>query len=446
MFQRKLIAVLGALILLALTAGIGNASVARVQSMDLASPLQSQFTDDYVNIYTFPTSVVRQNNLVLAELGENTDGDVNPANFSDRSMTLIKSFPKFGAIAFDMRQSAQASVTDPVAGSPTLVSNNQLLDIIWGKAFSKMDLALRFDLSSSSFEHSDNAGANFKYEGLSFIVSTPFPAFLGDVDPGVIVDNGIEMNTWGVTPAIALHMSNDNRVEGAVTFREYTLNRKDNTAGGESWQDAGNLSYAVNVRAILNHGDKETWYPAFWYVNNDLGYDISNLGGVAGVTRTVDETYKTWGIGISNNMKVNDNNLLLFGVALASSEHNYSRADNNAGGVATAIKTQEQKVKALPSFFAALETQATSWLTLRMGANKDWVTAENDDSDFQAAPVTNSDTAKFGSFNFRLGTGIKWNNLDIDMTLDNQFPLTGGWLFSGNEASPFTHVSATYHF
>ena len=45
-----------------------------------------------------------------------------------------------------------------------------------------------------------------------------------------------------------------------------------------------------------------------------------------------------------------------------------------------------------------------------------------------------------------IGTGIRWNNLDIDMTLNDQFPLSGGYILSGNQAAPFNRVSATYHF
>jgi hypothetical protein len=70
MFQRKLIVVTCAVALLALSAGVGEASLSRVEGMGLGSvPFLSQFTDDYVNIYPYPVSVVRQNNLVLAELG-----------------------------------------------------------------------------------------------------------------------------------------------------------------------------------------------------------------------------------------------------------------------------------------------------------------------------------------------------------------------------------------
>ena len=47
----------------------------------------SQLTDDYANIYAYPASVVRQNNLVLAEVGSNPGGGVNSVNIDDQSFT-----------------------------------------------------------------------------------------------------------------------------------------------------------------------------------------------------------------------------------------------------------------------------------------------------------------------------------------------------------------------
>src|SRR6266850_7209909 len=128
MFQRKLIAVL-VVALVALSAGVSQASMSRVESMGLSVPTLSQFTDDYVNIYYYPASVVRQNNLVLAELGNNPSGlsDVNVVSpssvtFGEQSFTVIRNFPRFGAIAFQMKQSALNNYT----ASSNL--NNEQLD------------------------------------------------------------------------------------------------------------------------------------------------------------------------------------------------------------------------------------------------------------------------------------------------------------------------------
>src|SRR6266508_1919735 len=111
MSQRKLMAALSLVAVIALNAGESQASLSRVEGMSLTTPMLSQFTDDYVNIYYYPASVVRQNNLVLAELGHNPSG---LSDFSvglpsivatdEQSYTVIRNFPRFGAVAFQMKQ------------------------------------------------------------------------------------------------------------------------------------------------------------------------------------------------------------------------------------------------------------------------------------------------------------------------------------------------------
>jgi hypothetical protein len=450
MFQRKLIAVFGAAALLAVAVGVSEASLSRVEGMGLTSPFLSQFTDDYANIYTYPTSVVRQNNLVLAELGTNSDGQVDPVDFSDQSFTIIKNFPSFGAIAFQMKQGALNTLNRSTPDIINLTThdianslNNEQLDIIWGKGFEKLDLAVRVDATSSSLETSGVAGAGVttKTQGADFVNPfTPYP--FGSFLPNEIIGNGVEMNTWGVTPSIALHMSNDNRVEGAVTFRRYSLDRSSTAATpNETWKDNGNLSYAVLVRGILNSANSATWYPAFWYVNDDLGYTVEGLTPTA---RKIDETYKNYGIGLSHNMRVNDNNLLIFGVAGMQTKHSYDRQDNNDALVNGDIKSEEDKATLAPLFFGSLETDATHWLKIRIGASRSLANSHFTESAFNA--TSESAKIRLADFNFSLGTGIKFNNLDIDMVLNNAFPLSGGWILSGDPETPFTRASATYHF
>src|SRR5690242_13618378 len=240
MFQRKLMAVLGLAAFIALTAGESQASLSRVEGMGLSVPQLSQFTDDYVNIYYYPASVVRQNNLVLAELGANTGGTATDGTIfatgdvvtNEQSFTVIRNFPRFGAIAFSMKQSALNN---------TLSSNlnNEQLDAIWGKGFSKADFAVRVDITNSSAETSTNPGAAVvKSRGAANLAGfDPYPFAV--VDANQIVGNGIELNTFGITPAITLHMSNDNRLEGAVTYRKYSLDRSSTVAGNEHWSDDG---------------------------------------------------------------------------------------------------------------------------------------------------------------------------------------------------------------
>ena len=439
MFQRKLIVVL-VVALVALTAGVSQASLSRVEGMGLSGPALSQFTDDYVNIYYYPTSVVRQNNLVLAELGNNPGGFVNSVSHIDQSLTLIKNFPRFGSIAYQMKQNALNS-----AFANNL--NNEVFDVIWGMGLEKIDIAVRVDITNSSFESDASGGpTHIEAHGDGFVPGDPYPfgaIFVNDR----IVNSGVEINTWGVGPAVALHLSNDNRIEGTVNFRRYTLDRKISTAGvaGENWKDGGNMSYTVAARAILHQGDRATWYPAFWYVNDDLSYEVTNNPATVGA-RSADETYKQIGAGISHNMRVNDNNLLIFGVTASQSKATYDRTDNNDAVANGDLKHREFKTTLVPRFFASLETDLTRWLKGRLGATKSMQSERTETSDFNTVAVTSTTKERFSDFQFSLGTGIKFNNFDVDMTLNQSFPLSGGWVLSGDEATPFTRVSGTYHF
>jgi hypothetical protein len=443
MFQRKLIAVL-VVALIALTTGVSQASLSRVEGMGLTAPVLSQFTDDYVNIYYYPTSVVRQNNLVLAELGNNPGGTVNGVSFDDQSLTLIKNFPRFGSIAYQMKQSA---LNSPFASNLT----HEQFDVIWGMGLDAIDIAVRVDITNSSFESDDSAGpTHVEARGDGFLPGDPYP-FGAAFFENAITSTGLEINTWGVSPGIAFHLANDNRVEGMVSFRRYSLDRNTTTAGvaGESWKDAGNMSYGIAARAVLHQGDRATWYPAFWYVNDDLSYEVRNIVGLG--PRNADETYKNIGAGLAHNMRVNDNNLLIFGVAVSQSKATYERTDPNADAVGAVIvstdtKTNEFKTTQAPLFFASLETDLTKWLKGRLGARKAMVSTREERTDFDVPTGATALKIKGSDFEFSLGTGIRFNNFDLDMTLNESFPLSGGWILSGDEATPFTRVSGTYHF
>lgn len=439
MFQRKLIVTLGLVLALALSAGTSQASLSRVEGMSLTVPTLSQFTDDYANIYYFPTSVVRQNNLVLAELGDNPSESEDAFTPGNQSFTVVRNFPRFGAVAFQMKQSAVNNYT----GSSNL--NNEQLDAIWGKAFTKVDFAVRLDITNSSAEATSGSGATSLFQrarGIDALGGAFDPYPLGTFPADAILDN-VELNTVGITPAITIHMQNDNRLEAAVTYRKYSLDRTEIVGGvqQEKWEDDGSASYAVTARAFVNKGDRHVWVPAAWYVNDDLTWKATNVPA-AGDVRSVDETYKAYGVGISDNMRVNESNLLLWGVTVGQSKHEFERTDTFV--TAGELAKFEDKTTLAPLVFAAIETDATRWLKVRIGANRALVNTRTETSN-SGSPVT-TEKSRTSEFNFNLGTGIKLNNLDIDMTLNEEFPFTGGNFLSGSEQAAFTRASATYHF
>ncbi len=450
MFRRKLIAVFGVVALLAVTAGVSQGSLSRVEGMALNVPVLSQFTDDYVNIYYYPTSVVRQNNLVLAELGNNPDGDTNDTVFGEQSFTVIKNWPELGSIAFQMKQSA-LNTPGTSGGVVSDNLNNEQLDIIWGRGFDKLDLAVRLDITNSRLETSTSTGGittTSEFKGFSsfdpFFGVYPF----GVRQPDLLAGSLIELNTWGITPAITVHMADENRLEAAATYRRFSLDRSTSTTGappGEEFKDAGNASYALLARWIMNQGDRNTWYWAGWYLNNDLGYEVT-ASSFTPTDFSVDETYKSYGVGVGNNMRVNDSNLLLWGATIWEEKHDYEREDANTGGPTTDESSAEDKITMIPTVFAAIETQATSWLKVRIGANRSLVSGRSEVTDFGTPATTTVDESRTSSFNFSLGAGIRWNNLDLDWTMNEAFPLSGGWILSGDEETPATRASATYHF
>jgi len=447
MFQRKLMTVLSLAAVIALTAGESQASLSRVEGMGLSVPTLSQFTDDYVNIYYYPASVVRQNNLVLAELGNNPSGLSDTGVFlpssvtsTEQSFTVIRNFPRFGVIAFQMKQNAQNQIF--TSGS----LNNEQLDAIWGKAFSQFDFALRLDITNSSFEETDDTAPGAFNRVKGFDPANPFDPYpFAGFGANQILGGGIELNTMGITPAITLHLSNDNRIEGAATYRKYSLDRTATVGGvqGEHFEDDGGASYALQARAFLNQGDRHVWVPAAWYVNDDLSWRVENFPA-PGDVRSADEKYQSLGVGISDNMRVNDNNLLLWGVTVAQNKHTFERSD--AFVAAGEQSTLEEKTTVMPLVFAALETDATRWLKVRIGASRAMANERVEDTTFGTPSTTVTDKTRTSDFNFSLGTGIRWNNLDIDMTLNEKFPLTGGYILSGDRSTPFTRASATYHY
>jgi hypothetical protein len=442
MFQRKLIVVLSVLTVLAVAAGSGHASIARVEGMGLGMPQLSQFTDDYQNIYLYPASVVRQNNLVIAELGNNSGESEDDFTPSDQSFTLIRNFPRLGVISVQVKQSSNNLYN---ASSNV---NNEWWDVIWGKAFTKMDFAVRFDMANSYYEDEFNFGTpgTYKERGLTNAAFDPYPfgtAFFSDA----ILATGIELNTYGVTPSVSFHMANDNRLDLAATYRRYTLDRAEEGAfyapTPEKWEDGGNASYAILARYFMNQDDANQWYLSGWYVNDDLSWEVTNA---TATPRSADETYKQYGVGISNNMRVNDNNLLIWGLAAWQSKHDYERGDNNDAVLSGDTKKLEETFTTVPILFGALETQATSWLKVRIGATNMINHGKSEFTDFNSPSGTDNEKFRFTDFNLSLGTGIRWNNLDIDMTLNEEFPFTGGNVLSGSEQAAFTRASATYHF
>jgi hypothetical protein len=106
---------------------------------------------------------------------------------------------------------------------------NVQMDLIWGMGLSKIDIAVRLDVTNSSIENDTSVGpAHNEARGDGFVPGDPYP-FGALFVANRIVNSGVEINTFGVTPAIALHMSNDNRLRArsrSATIRSTATPRR----------------------------------------------------------------------------------------------------------------------------------------------------------------------------------------------------------------------------
>src|SRR5262245_19143761 len=92
----------------------------------------------------------------------------------------------------------------------------------------------------------------------------------------------------------------------------------------------------------------------------------------------------------------------------------FNRQENNADDIS---------VTWFPTLFGALEWDLKPWLTGRVGAQQAMrMTSDGTDND-----ITDSD------FRYGLGVGIHMNDFDLDASLNQNFPFTGGYFLTGQE-------------
>jgi len=175
--------------------------------------------------------------------------------------------------------------------------------------------------------------------------------------------------------------------------------------------DAG-LSFRGSARYWMKCNDKVDFVPAASYYH----IDTSREGD------SIDRTINGINAGGAFEFAVNQDNLLILGAS-------FSHVKNNATDTSRTM---------LPNLFGALEWDIKSWLTGRVGAQQAMVMSSDGDTfDF-----TDS------SFRYGLGVGIHFNNFDVDATLNEDFPFTGGYFISGDETSGnmFGRVTGSYYF
>lgn len=202
---------------------------------------------------------------------------------------------------------------------------------------------------------------------------------------------------------------------GASDFLEIGGSLRMNSYKNEAAEvedDAGS-SYRVSARYWKAMSDKLSFVPAVDYRYDDL----------TRMNETDNQhTYNALHAGAAFLFDVNQNNTLTLGVAVNRQKDNYN----------------DVSVTWLPTLFGSLEWDIKSWLTGRVGCQQAMrMEKAGDNLDVNSA-----------DFLYGLGVGVHFNNFDVDATLNQNFPFTGGYFISGESTSGtmFGRITADYHF
>ena len=249
---------------------------------------------------------------------------------------------------------------------------------------------------------------------------------------------------------------------------------------GEVTADA-NTMMGFRGRAFYEWNETITWVP---YVNFgtfdfSLKADSMKVYDRAFSTDTLDWKDVNYGakgmefvLGIGANIKVNENNLLVFAVE----PYTYGKIEQSDPPAADFVRydrgypyydsdpyswgrTQERTMTVLPTFHLALESDVRDWLTFRIGAVKGFYKDENkyshtsqtgiDETD-DLVEFAETDTYVGSYFDYWMGLGFHVGDFDIDAVVNNNLPFRLGYWLTGyqnnSDGPPVYMLSAAYHF
>jgi len=229
-----------------------------------------------------------------------------------------------------------------------------------------------------------------------------------------------------------------------VSFASY---KNENTSYGTIENDA-NMKYGFRGRLFYEYNDNVTLVPYFSYSAYDfrLKADSSDYADYYWGDKAMMINF-----GIGANVKVNEDNMLLFVIE----PFNYVK---NEPSQAPDTVESEWTYTMMPRFYLALESDVKDWLTFRVGGSKilgKYTEKSNVEGDYE-------ETSTDAPFSFFMGLGFHVGDFDIDCVINTDLPyhlgywLTGyGWdtydgPYAANSASYFNEpiymVTGTYHF
>jgi len=421
-------------VLLLMTPALALASTARLEGLGV----MPDFIEDYANIFSYPASICRYPAVVVGELGyESGWGKGFGATMG------LGQDNAYGVFGIMLREN---SAFAPVPG---IWSNDgSQFDLLWGMNFEKVSFGVRFDNSSSELKWTDEAGDGMSYSPMFF--------FYG---PGVLLPN--YFNTMGIGVSATMDVREADKVE--ATFEYRTLDFAMEAIGADyKVEDKGEPSFGFWGRGFFALNENITLVPMVGYNKYDTSFEITSA--VADEEDASDETLTNMKAGLG--MRVDVGSFFMLGVGFSQWKMEIDNSYAEAAPVGTLVETFEFTGTSLPFLFGTFEADLRDWLTIRFGARKnliseeatmEWVDGESIKFETKNGSL-NSDVRDYlysegvyvpyfeEPFMFSMGLGFKWNDIEIDATLNEDYPFTGMYWLSGDSETPFGKISVTYYY
>ncbi len=212
--------------------------------------------------------------------------------------------------------------------------------------------------------------------------------------------------------------------------------------------DDNKTMLALRGRLFYEWNETITWVPRFSYKTFNFSLKADTLQE-AFLADNYGDKGMMFDIGLGANIKVNEDNLLVF----ALEPYSYMKYEPSKTPKDTPPTYLKKTV--MPRFFLALESDVKDWLTFRVGAMKELAKLEGKNAEVWDVDDVSTVDGKLttGDFGYFMGLGFHVADFDIDCVVNNQLPLQlGYWLtgynsdLGGSEDFPVYMLSAKYHF
>ncbi len=279
--------------------------------------------------------------------------------------------------------------------------------VMYGYSMEKLSFGLYFD----------RADYMYKYEQ--------------EVDPEYLYESNYAYSTFGVGLRFDLGEKAYMDVAADMSLASY----KYEETGYDDISEDANKMYGFRARMFYEWNETITWVPYFNFRTFDfcLQSDAYDYTGDKGMMLD---------FGLGANVKVNEDNLLLFAIE----PYSYAKWEpsNPASG-----ESYEYTMTVMPRFYLGLESDVKDWLTFRAGVAKELVKYSETDEVEGASKQTWESTD--APFDFYMGLGFHVGDFDIDALLNNEMPMHLGYWLTGYqpedyEELPMFMLTATYGF